>query len=274
MVWSRYWRCDHFRRWARSIGAWGMVLRQSITDRVPMHYTVVIPAYNEEQYLPGTLKALAEAMAEGEFAGQVIVVDNNSTDGTARVAAEHGAKVVFESVNQISRARNAGAAVADTPWLVFIDADTRVSGRLLSEALSRLASGAVCGGGSTLVFDHTPPRAESMVRSWTWISRKLKVAAGSFVFCLREGFEAIGGFSEAVYASEEIWFSRNLKRWGKQRQLEFVILDIAPVVTSARKLEWFSPLRMATHTLALALLPFLVRFKAMCGPWYRRPPGK
>jgi hypothetical protein len=50
-----------------------------------------------------------------------------------------------------------------------------------------------------------------------------------------------------------------------------VVLDEAPVVTSARKLEWFSPGRMAAHTLMLALLPFLVRFKRLCGPWYRRP---
>ncbi len=236
-----------------------------------MTYTVIIPAFNEENFLPATLAALALAMEHSGMPGKVIVVDNNSTDATARVGAEHGAQVVFEPVNQISRARNAGAAAADTPYLVFIDADTQVSPQLLGAALDRLASGAVCGGGSTLVFDHTPPRAEVMVRSWTWISKNLGLAAGSFMFCLREGFEDIGGFSEAVYASEEIWFSRKLKRWGREHGLGFEVLDIAPVITSARKLEWFSPLRMAIHTLALAFLPFLVRFKSMCGPWYRRP---
>jgi glycosyltransferase involved in cell wall biosynthesis len=236
-----------------------------------MDYSVVIPAYNEERYLPDTLEALATAMAEVRFTGEVIVVDNNSTDATARVAADHGARVVFEPVNQISRARNAGAAAADTPWLVFIDADTAVSGALLAAALERLAGGETCGGGSTLEFDHAEPSVERMVRAWTWLSRTFGLAAGSFVFCLREGFEAVGGFSEAVYASEEIWFSRGLKRWGRRRDLEFVILDLAPVVTSARKMEWFSPARMVGQTLLLALLPFLVRFRRMCGPWYRRP---
>lgn len=239
-----------------------------------MDYSVIIPAFNEECYLPATLEALASAMGETAFAGQVIVVDNNSTDATARVATEHGARVVFEPVNQISRARNAGAAVADTPWLVFVDADTQVSGALLDAALSRLAGGGVCGGGSTLVLDHTPPRAAAMVRGWNGLSRKFGLAAGSFVFCLREGFEAVGGFSEAVYASEEIWFSRRLKRWGRRRGQGFEILDLAPVTTSARKLEWFSPLRLAGHHLMLAFLPFLVRFKRLCGPWYRRPPEK
>jgi glycosyltransferase involved in cell wall biosynthesis len=239
-----------------------------------MDYTIIIPAFNEERFLPGTLTALQKAMDGVALSGQVIVVDNNSTDDTAGVAAAHGARVVFEPVNQISRARNAGAAVADTPYYVFIDADTAVSAKLLGTALEQLASGAVCGGGSTLVFDHTPPRAEVMVRSWTWISTRLSVAAGSFVYCLREGFESVGGFSEAVYASEEIWFSRQLKRWGRERGLAFLVLDVDPVVTSARKLEWFSPLRMAVHTLVLALLPFLVRFRGACGPWYRRPERK
>lgn len=236
-----------------------------------MSYTVIIPAFNEEQYLPASLAALAQAMASVPMPGQVIVVDNNSTDNTSRVATELGARVVFEPVNQISRARNAGAAVADTPFLVFVDADTHVSGELLSTALEHLNSGETCGGGSTLVFDDIPQHAEFMVRAWTWISRRLKLAAGSFVFCLREGFEEVGGFSEAVYASEEIWFSRNLKNWGRKRDLGFEILDIAPVVTSGRKLEWFSPFSLAAQSIILVLLPFLVRFKSVCGIWYKRP---
>ena len=48
-----------------------------------MHYTVIIPAFNEEQYLPATLEALAVAMESLEYTGQVVVVDNNSSDDTA-----------------------------------------------------------------------------------------------------------------------------------------------------------------------------------------------
>lgn len=240
-------------------------------DPPSQSYTVIVPAFNEAEFLPATLDALAVAMGRISMPGQVVVVDNNSTDDTARVASQSGARVVFEPVNQISRARNAGAAVANTPFLVFIDADTQVSGELLGAALQRLSSGTDCGGGSTLVFDQIPPRAEIMVRTWTWISRRMRLAAGSFVFCLAEGFEDVGGFSEAVYASEEIWFSRDLKKWGRARGLGFEVLDIAPVVTSGRKLEWFSPMRLATQTLVLTFLPFLVRFRSMCGIWYNRP---
>jgi glycosyltransferase involved in cell wall biosynthesis len=76
-------------------------------------YSIVIPAFNEEEFLPATLAAVRAAMAAQTGAcGELIVVDNNSTDRTAAVARSLGAQVVFEPVNQISRARNCGAAAA------------------------------------------------------------------------------------------------------------------------------------------------------------------
>ena len=88
-----------------------------------MEYSVIIPAFNEEELLPATLVALREAMKEINRPGQIIVVDNNSSDATAEIAKAHGALVVFEPKNQISRARNAGAAAATGSFLVFVDAD-------------------------------------------------------------------------------------------------------------------------------------------------------
>ena len=87
-----------------------------------MDYSIVIPAYNEEELLPRTLHALAAAMATTDLLGEVVVTDNNSTDATAAVAAAHGARVVFEPINQISRARNCGAAAALGDFLIFVDA--------------------------------------------------------------------------------------------------------------------------------------------------------
>jgi len=79
---------------------------------VVIDYSVIVPAFNEEAFLGHTLDALRQAMATVSLHGEVIVTDNNSTDTTAEIAAASGAKVVFEPVNQISRARNAGARQA------------------------------------------------------------------------------------------------------------------------------------------------------------------
>jgi hypothetical protein len=97
------------------------------------------------------------------------------------------------------------------------------------------------------------------------------LAAGSFVFVTREAFDAVGGFSEHVYASEEIWLSRAVARWGRERQLDFVILEDPPVVTSNRKAEWFSASAVLGTILLLLVFPLAVRSRRLCWLWYRRP---
>lgn len=87
-------------------------------------YSIIIPAYNEEALLANTLEVLHKTMAEIPLSGEIIVTDNNSTDRTPEIAKAVGAKVVFEPINQISRARNTGAKHAEGRYLVFIDADT------------------------------------------------------------------------------------------------------------------------------------------------------
>ena len=91
--------------------------------------SVVVPAFNEEKVLPRSLAAIRTALAAFDDA-ELIVCDNNSTDRTAAIAREAGAQVVFEHVNQISRARNAGARAARGDWLLFVDADSYPSREL------------------------------------------------------------------------------------------------------------------------------------------------
>lgn len=235
-------------------------------------YSLIIPAYNEEQWLPETLASAKAAMQAQSLRGELIVVDNNSSDNTATIAAETGATVVFEPVNQISRARNAGARMAQGRYLVFTDADTHLSAELLGAALENLQGGQCIGGGARVAFDHLPTRGSRIGLSlWNGLSRRLHLAAGCFVYCLREDFEAVGGFSEAVYASEEIWLSRALRRRARQRGQEFCIIDTFSALSSGRKLEWFGPAKQALLLLMVVLFPFFVRFKRLCSFWYKRP---
>ncbi len=236
-------------------------------------YSIVVPAYNEEHFLGPTLAGLRAAMAPLPLTGEIVVCDNNSTDRTAEVARAGGARVAFEAVNQISRARNAGARAARGRYLVFVDADTQVPPELLSATLACLQSGRVCGGGSTVRLDTADPSSliGRALRFWNRFSRWHKLAAGSFVFVTREAFEAVGGFSEQVYASEEIWFSRAVGRWGRKRGLDFEILDGHPLVSSNRKAEWFPPGAILVSILVLLLFPFALRSRRLCWLWYRRP---
>jgi glycosyltransferase involved in cell wall biosynthesis len=193
--------------------------------------SIVVPAFNEARLLGSTLQAIRAA---APFPFELIVCDNNSTDRTADIAREHGAKVVFEPVNQISRARNTGAAAATGEWLLFIDADSSPSRDLLLETQDAMESNCI-GGGVTVALETHDRMARTVLGIWNFISRTARWAAGSFIFCRADAFRRIGGFSTELYASEEIDFSKRIKRHGR-----FVILHRHPLQTSARKLHLYT----------------------------------
>jgi glycosyltransferase involved in cell wall biosynthesis len=238
-------------------------------------YSIVIPAWNEEESLPLTLETLRLAMAVVPLEGEIVVCNNDSTDGTASVARRAGASVVHEPERQIARARNTGARAARGRHLVFVDADTLVEPPLLRTALGLLEAGEACGGGALMEMDvGDRSAARRAVRFWNGISRRLGVAAGSFVYVRREAWEAVGGFPESVYAGEEVWFSRAVKRWGRSRGKPFRVIESPPVRTSGRKVRWFSTWAMTGQFLLLALCPPLARSRWFCFTWYRRPASR
>jgi glycosyltransferase involved in cell wall biosynthesis len=206
----------------------------------------VVPAYNEERYLRPTLEAIhAAARAAGE-ACEIVVADDASTDATAAIAREHGARVVRVENRQIAATRNAGARAAAGDRLIFVDADTIVSGALVAEALAALRAGAV-GGGAPVRIEPAPRWVRVFMMAFVPLYFRLaRWAAGCFVFCTRAAFEAAGGFDESYYASEEIHLSAALKRHGR-----FVILRTY-VTSSPRKLEHHSPGEIAWMFLRLA----------------------
>jgi glycosyltransferase involved in cell wall biosynthesis len=247
--------------------------RKDLSCRRVTDYSIIIPAYNEADELPATLNAIRVAMDKEVQQGECIVVDNNSTDATAQVAQAHGAdQVVFEPINQIARARNAGANKAKGRFLLFVDADTRITPELLAVALEKLRSDSFVGGGSIVRFEgEISAIGRFGIGLWERISRLTNTAAGSFVFCRRDAFEAIGGFDQKLYASEEVRFSRLIKKWGRPRGLRFTILTESPVMTSARKLQWYSGPQILGWVFFMMLAPIVVRSRKLCGFWYKRP---
>ena len=81
--------------------------------------------------------------------GEIIVVDNNSTDSTNRLSHELADKVVFAKTRGIAFSRNAGAYESLGEYIFFVDADTQVHPNTLLEALNAMQSGKVGAGGRT-----------------------------------------------------------------------------------------------------------------------------
>jgi len=91
---------------------------------VSVRFSVVVPAYQSELVVGACVAALrAQSVPQDCF--EIIVVDDGSTDGTPRVAAEAGARVLCQANAGPAAARNAGANIASGEIVLFTDADCR-----------------------------------------------------------------------------------------------------------------------------------------------------
>jgi glycosyltransferase involved in cell wall biosynthesis len=243
-----------------------------MVERLPVKISVVVPAFNEEKLIAGTLRSIRAAMASFARIGwetELVVCDNNSTDRTAELAREAGAKVVFEPVNQIGRARNTGAAGASGDWLIFVDADSQPSAELFGDVAAAIQDGRCLAGGSTVRLDGSYPIGSLITEGWNWLSRVTRWAAGSFIFCEAAAFREVGGFSRELYASEEIDLSKRLKRLARQRAKRILILHRHPLATSARKMHLYTAgehLRFLIKTVWQRGRP--LRKREECPTWY------
>ena len=232
-----------------------------------MKVSIVVPAFNEEALLACSLAAIREAMHVFEDA-ELIVCDNNSTDRTAEIARAAGAKVVFEPVNQIARARNAGAAAASGEWLLFVDADSYPRVELLEEARAAMASGCLAGG-ATVAVESADRTIRLWVAAWNFLSRRARWAAGSFIFCEAAAFRRLGGFSQDLFAGEEIDLFRRLKRLAREQRREIVILHRNPLRTSHRKMHLYTKREHLVFILKTLLLGGRnLRSRESCYAWY------
>jgi glycosyltransferase involved in cell wall biosynthesis len=90
--------------------------------RDQIRFSVVVPAYNEAAYLGRALDSLQHQDYDGTY--EIIVVDNNSTDNTAAVAARYGVRVVNEAQQGVCAARQRGVDCARGEIIISTDADT------------------------------------------------------------------------------------------------------------------------------------------------------
>ncbi len=240
----------------------------------PLALSIIIPAFNEEKLLAASLQAVNTA-ATGAFtaaglAWELVVCDNNSTDRTAEIARAAGAKVVFEPVNQIGRARNTGASAASGQWLLFIDADSRPSRELLADVAALTRRHDVLLAGATITLDEPSPAFRFACGFWNTLSRLRRLVAGSFILVRTAAFREVGGFDLKFFAGEEIDLALRLqKRVGRRDRQRTVVLHRHPLVTSARKLKLYSKAEMGRFLLKSVFRPMkTTASREDCAMWY------
>ena len=184
--------------------------------------SVVIPALNEEKYLPDCLKSLRNQDYTGPY--EIIIADNGSTDNTIRIAQDFQARVVpCPEKKNVFYARQIGADAAQGDIIAQADADTLYPRNWLSRIADRFEKHpemvAVTG---RYVYTEPPWWAvvEYVIRTLTnmWtvpiLGRPWVVSGATFAF-RREIFVKLGGYHDIVYAPDQLGIASRLNRAGK-----------------------------------------------------------
>jgi glycosyltransferase involved in cell wall biosynthesis len=223
----------------------------------------IVPAHNEQTHLSRTLRSIHESARGIGQPYEIIVADDASTDTTAEISRQNGARVVSVNHRQIAATRNSGARSAGGERLFFVDADTSINPRVVASALRRMDKGAV-GGGAPARFQEDAPLYARLLLLWLGLLMRVAgLSGGAFMFCTREAFRAVGGFDERLFGAEDAAMSWALKREGR-----FVVLW-KYVSTSGRRVRGFRGLQMMTILIRMAFLPStLKRRSSVEHIWY------
>ena len=201
-------------------------LRDSpVRDEVSLHpelnseLTIVIPAKNEVTMLPRLLASLARQDYEPIAGTRVLIADAGSTDGTIEAARGFRDRLLVEVVpgGLPSVGRNAGAKLATTKYILFLDADVELADpTLLRRAmgtmrrrdlhLATVSIGCRQGG----FFDDLLYAGSNVMQ---YIGSRWKpFATGMFMLFEREAFWRLGGFNERALFAEDYLLSKGVAR--------------------------------------------------------------
>jgi glycosyltransferase involved in cell wall biosynthesis len=206
-----------------------------------MKFSVIIPAYNEAEYLPRLLDSIKVAKANysgGREAVEVIVADNLSTDRTAEVAAARGARVVSVERRRIASARNGGGHAARGEIVCFIDADSAVHPQTFNAIDRAIESGRYVAGSTGLTLERKSLGLLVTYCLGAPLVLITRMDAGVH-FCRREDFEAVGGYDESRLYAEDLMFLMALRRLGQSRGQKLTRLSRIKALGCTRKFDQF-----------------------------------
>jgi glycosyltransferase involved in cell wall biosynthesis len=231
-----------------------------------MRLSIIIPAYNEEDYLPATLDAINGAKTDE---AEVIVVDNVSTDATRDIAVVRGAKVVTEAHHNIGKVRNTGAAAASGDVLVFIDADSIVRSGIFAKIAEAAEDGQCFGGAAAVEYE---PIVDRTVVSWfialyPILGNWMKMRGGALQFCRADVFRELGGFDSTIYVGEDIDFGWRLDRLARDQGAHTAFIKEPKVLTSSRRWNRMGFVRLMFFTHPLVVLTAW-RVRSFWKDWY------
>jgi glycosyltransferase involved in cell wall biosynthesis len=221
-----------------------------------MRLSFVVPAYNEETYLPACLESILAQTRELGDAVEIIVVNNASTDRTREVALGYpGVRVVDEPRKGLTFARQAGFAASTGDLIANVDSDSRLTPGWVGIVLKSFSADPkmVALSGPFVYYDLTPQQRVSVqvfyaIAFLVYAFNRYVLRAGSMVqggnFVLRrDALEKIGGFNTAIaFYGEDTDIARRMNQVGTVK----FTFDLK-MFSSARRLKQEGMLTMASR---------------------------
>jgi glycosyltransferase involved in cell wall biosynthesis len=215
--------------------------------------TIVVPAKNEARLIPKLLDSLARQDYSKMASTRVLVADARSTDGTPEVVLKFRDRLKVEVIpgGLPSTGRNNGARLADTRYVLFLDADVELASRsLLREAieiaekkdLQCLTTNILCRDGS--LADKVLYIVGNIMQHLSCLHRPF--STGMFMMFELNKFRELGGFDERIHYAEDYCLSSQVKC------SRFRILS-GPIYTTNRRLTRMGHLRVVWLFLWTAL---------------------
>lgn len=197
-----------------------------------MILSIIIPTYNEEEYLP----VLLESIKQQDFSDyEIIVADADSKDNTVKIAEEYGCIVVEGGMPAVGR--NNGAKVAKGDYLLFLDSDLKLTEDYLAKVIYEFKM-ELLGIAITQMKPLSKKTEDKLLHDLAnlfMISvEKIKPhGAGCYgIIAKRELHERCGGFNEELTFGEDTEYIERLAK--KER---FKVLRNAKIGVSTRRLE-------------------------------------
>lgn len=182
-------------------------MQKTISDKI----TIVVPCKNEENYI----HHLLESLRLQSIGNTRIIIADCSTDNTRQVIKDnrHALNVEIIEGGPVSIAKNNGAKLVSTPYILFIDADVRFfNDNVIQDAVNEIESNDLDLVGLNIKSYDNDIQASIGFTIFNVINHVLKYfspfAIGAFMLTRRDKFEELGGFPEKTVTSEDYFLSR------------------------------------------------------------------
>ena len=195
--------------------------------------SIIIPTLNEEKFLYSLLNSIKKQDFKGDY--EIIVADNNSTDGTLKLAESYGCKITLGGLP--AKGRNEGAKIAGGGLFLFVDGDTILPEDFLQNSISEFKKRKL-DLASFFIYPYQKNKifklGYNLFYNWlpALLGEKVLPHATNSILVKRELHQKLGGFDESIKIAEDHFYARQGAKIGS-----FGLIRSSHILASTRRFD-------------------------------------